>query len=63
MGLGNIKEWDYTCISGGGDVYYSIDNVICSDNVEIEDIVVYRDYYDRLYSDHFPILYSVKLNK
>ena len=58
LGNGGFLGWFYTHFRGTN---YSLDNIIVSDNIIINNIEAYSDWYGRLYSDHVPVVADVTL--
>lgn len=61
MGNGGRFGWFKTAYNNGTGARSSIDNVIVSSNIIINDISVLWDWFERLYSDHAPVVADVTL--
>ena len=58
LGNGGSIGWFVTNMAS---TYMSIDNIIVSNNVIINSIEAYNDWYNRLYSDHVPVVADLTL--
>jgi endonuclease/exonuclease/phosphatase family metal-dependent hydrolase len=60
LGNGGRLGWLQTALRYTGSMT-SLDNIIVSDNVIINSFTSYSEWYDRLYSDHVPVMANLTL--
>ena len=58
LGNGGYLGWVTTLMRG---TYMSIDNIIVSNNIIINKFEAYNSWYDKLYSDHIPLVADLTL--
>ena len=57
MAIGGCLPWVNTFLGATGtEKPHSFDNILTSKNITIKKVKVLRDWYDRLYSDHVPVV-------
>lgn len=59
MAIGPYLPWNPTCLGHNGKERYSFDNVLVSSGLKIRTVNVLSEWYDRLYSDHVPVMVDV----
>lgn len=59
LGNGGRFGWFKTCADSDGA--YALDQIACSSNIVIRDIDAQWDWYNRLYSDHVPVVADITL--
>ena len=60
LGNGGSLGWFYTCHSGNLGLM-ALDNIVCTDNIIINHIESYMEWWRSLYSDHVPLCADVTL--
>lgn len=58
---GGWLDWMESNRNKSGSIRYSVDNVLCSDDVIIDRVKVHSDMYYELYSDHYPFECTITL--
>lgn len=61
MAIGTYMPWITTCMGHDGTGHMSYDNILYSSNITIQSVKALREWYDRLYSDHVPLIADLQL--
>ena len=61
MAIGDYMPWITTCMGHDGKLNESLDNILFSKNVRMNRLIVLRNWYPMLYSDHVPVVSHLDL--